>query len=214
MGDLDYNEYYRKFDLEKDPWTVVGANEDSEGSNFAYKSEILKRCGLKESSTLLDIGCGTGLLLKYLQNYLISPKNYVGIDISSDAIEFCKKHYPNSEWYTCEMTKLPTMNRKFDAICLFSVFTHMYPNDIIEFLKEMKIFLNKDGCIVASVILNQSVSNFIGDRWKIEINKEYFFSLVRSAGFFKIEQPEPDEFYSNIATSNPRAVIQVVFKIS
>lgn len=214
MSDLDYNKYYKQFDLENDPWTVVGANKDTEDSNFNYKLTILKDCGLKENSNLLDIGCGTALLLKYLKGYLTSPDNYVGIDISYDAIQYCKKHYPNHDFYTCEMTKLPRIDRKFDIICLFSVFTHMYPNDIITFLREMKNLLHKDGCIVASIILNKKVKSFVGDRHKIELNKEFFISLVHSAGFFKIEQIESDELLLNIAKSNPESVIQVDFKIS
>lgn len=39
----------------------------------------------------LDIGCGTGILLKYCK---VSPKNYMGIDVSSKMIKIFRKKYP------------------------------------------------------------------------------------------------------------------------
>jgi len=212
MGDLDYNEYYRKFDLEKDPWTVVGCHQENEKTNYDDKLRILKQCGLQNNSTLLDVGCGTGLFIKSLENYLQSPQQqFVGVDLADDAIKYCRKKYPGYTFHKCEMTRLPTLNKKFDMICLFSVFTHMYPEEVLEYLKDMKNYLNENGCIVASII-ESADKKFSGDRDRAEINKQYFIEIVKSSGYNKINQLESDEYYE--ALKKTGNVVQITYKIS
>lgn len=212
MGDLDYNEYYRKFDLEKDPWTVVGCHQENEKTNYDDKLRILKQCGLQKNSTLLDVGCGTGLFIKSLENYLQSPRQqFVGVDLADDAIKYCIKKYPGYTFHKCEMTRLPTLNKKFDMICLFSVFTHMYPEEVLEYLKDMKNYLNENGCIVASII-ESADKKFSGDRDRAEINKQYFIEIVKSSGYNKINQLESDEYYE--ALKKMGNVVQITYKIS
>src|SRR6185312_2698469 len=212
MDDLDYNEFYRKFDLETDPWTVVVCHQENEKTNYEHKLRILQQFGLQKNSTLLDVGCGTGLFIKSLENYLQSPQQqFVGVDLADDAIKYCMKKYPGYTFYTCGMTKLPILNKKFDMICLFSVFTHMYPEEILEYLKDMKNYLNENGCIVASII--ESVDKkFNGDRNKAEINKQYFMEIVKSSGYDKIVQLESDEYYE--ALKKTGNVVQITYKIS
>jgi cyclopropane fatty-acyl-phospholipid synthase-like methyltransferase len=135
----------------------------------------------------------------------------VGVDLADDAIKYCIKKYPGYTFHTCEMTKLPILNKKFDMICLFSVFTHMYPEEILEYLKDMKNYLNENGCIVASII--ESVDKkFNGDRNKAEINKQYFMEIVKSSGYDKIVQLESDEYYE--ALKKTGNVVQITYKIS
>lgn len=212
MGDLDYNEYYRKFDLESDPWTVVGCHQETEKTNYDDKLRILKQCGLQKNSTLLDVGCGTGLFIKSLENYLQSPQQqFVGVDLADDAVKYCIKKYPGYTFHKCEMSKLPNIKQKFDMICLFSVFTHMYPEEVLEYLKDMKTYLNENGVIVASII--ESVNKkFNGDRDRAEINKQYFIEIVKSAGYDKINQIEPDEYYE--ALKKTGSVVQITYRIS
>lgn len=63
---------------------------DSHYSGLAYEKEdeeLLSKIEIKGS--LLDIGCGTGLLLKY-----VSPLEYLGIDISAGMLSIAKERYP------------------------------------------------------------------------------------------------------------------------
>lgn len=181
----DYLETWNNFDLEKNYWSVVGGHKDKEHyiSAGKYKVKLLQDFGLKETDTILDVGCGTGILVEHLRNYLKSTKNYVGVDIASQGIEFCKKHYPDFEFHTCSFTKIPNLGRKFDVICLFSVFTHLYPNEIVEYLLDMKHYLNTDGYIVADIIKNSNLFNYTGTKNRVEYNEDYFIQLIKSAGF-------------------------------
>jgi len=143
--------------------------------------------GLTSDSTILDIGCGTGILINYLENYLSSPKNYMGMDMFQTVIDYCKENYPTFDFIKGDVTKsIPIPDRKFDMICLWSVFTHIYPTDIIKSLKIMKDHLNPNGIIVAPIFSNSMLSSWTGTLKKIEMNPDYFSELVKKAGFTKV----------------------------
>jgi len=44
-------------------------------------------------SSVLDVGCGSGQMLRYLTRRAIWPTRYVGVDILPEKIEFAKKSY-------------------------------------------------------------------------------------------------------------------------
>lgn len=127
-------------------------------------------------------------MIHELKTYFASPQNYVGTDLVMKAVKYCREHFPEFEFHKNEPTTLPHLNRTFDMICLFSVFTHMYPNEIRELLIDAKKLLKEKGSIIASVSINQFVSSYIGTRDKIEMNEKQFFDIARSAGFSKINR--------------------------
>jgi len=185
----DYEKDWEKYDLEKNWWNPVGGFKNAEEYDVAgkIKVEILKYFGLKSESTILDIGCGTGVLVKHLEPYLTSLENYTGTDLAQKAIDYCTKNYPKSKFFKNEMTKLPNLNKKFDMICLFSVFTHIYPEEIVEYLKDIKKYLKPNGCIVASIFKNSKIPTYTGTKNRMQLNDNYFFELVRSTGFANIK---------------------------
>jgi len=190
----DYEKRYESVDLDKEPWLAVGGFENQFRSTSTGKDKLvpgrltlLKLFGLKPNFTVLDVGCGTGASIHSLKPYLDSPKNYVGTDLVQKAVDYCKQKFPEWEFHKNEPSKLPNLNRKFDMIILFSVFTHLQPYEIKSMLLELKNFLKDDGSIVASVSINPFIkSKFIGTRGSIEMNKKVFFETVNSAGFSKI----------------------------
>ena len=60
-----------------------------------------------QSSTILDVGCGTGLLAIASQPYLGGSGKYIGFDVAKEDIEFCLDHYPESNF---EFVHLETEN--------------------------------------------------------------------------------------------------------
>ena len=63
---------------------------------------------IKKKSTVLDIGCGEGQLLKKLQNK--KNCNCYGIDFSPNLIKIAKKKTKNVSFYCLDMTKI---NKEF-----------------------------------------------------------------------------------------------------
>jgi len=76
--------------------------------------------------TVLDAGCGTGILLKQISDVYPRVK-LTGSEFSSEGIEFAKKRLPDADFQVLDLSKEP-LNRKFDLITCIDVVEHI-PDD-------------------------------------------------------------------------------------
>ena len=104
--------------------------------------DLLKEAGAKWE-TGLELGCGTGRLLKPLQEHF---KTLHGCDISDKMLDVARKDVPGIEFHLIEGTKLPVSN--VNVIICHSVFHHVprtvfreYVTTIHEALADGGIFL-------------------------------------------------------------------------
>lgn len=182
-----YEDFWTQFN-ENEYWTIVGAESKEEYDELAeQKIIILKEFGFGPNSNILDIGCGTGSLIIKIQNELKSTTQYVGTDLIYKAIDYCKKKFPEYEFYQNSMTTLPQLNKKFDLVVLFSVFSHMKPDEIQLMLKQIFLVLKPDGKVIATVPISQNIDRFSGTRHGYLFNEKCFIEIVKLAGFNKIE---------------------------
>jgi SAM-dependent methyltransferase len=182
---FDYQTFYRKFDLKKDYWTVVGPTSREEFEALGRgKIALLIEQGLKPNSRILDVGCGTGQLVAGLLDYLASEGRYYGTDIAPEAIEFCREKYrrPNFVFLRNEMTGVPIKGLLFDCIYLGSVFTHMFPDEIQAMLIDLRRLLAPGGVIIADVFLAEGVATFDGSRSMVKINEDFLASKFLATG--------------------------------
>jgi SAM-dependent methyltransferase len=120
---------------------------------------------------VLDVGCGT----KFSQGLINSQLpigSYVGIDVYGEMIEFLKAHIsdPRFEYHhvnvrnelynpdappMTERTDLGVGDRRFDVIWLFSVFTHLAPEDYITMLRLLRRYVRPDGRLFYTVFINE-----------------------------------------------------------
>ena len=93
-----------------------------------FLNEVFKQ----RSFSLLDIGCGNGALNKYLPERC----DYLGVDHSQAAIEYCNKLYKNKKFVAKDVsTVLPELaleNREFDAVVLAGVLFHTVNKETLE----------------------------------------------------------------------------------
>ena len=90
------------------------------------------------SGKVLDIGCGSGAISSKI-------KDVVGIDISKDAIQYCKKNH-NGNYIVSLGEALPFKKESFDAVICSDVIEHIFePKRLLE---EIKHVLKKDGLLV------------------------------------------------------------------
>lgn len=75
-----------------------------------------------ESTTILDMGCGEGTRLHSLVG---EDKKGFGVDISSKAIDLAKKKYPELNFKTGDLEKLPYGDGEFDLVYSAFVFEHL-----------------------------------------------------------------------------------------
>jgi SAM-dependent methyltransferase len=136
--------------------------------------------GLNPHMRMLEIGSGYGRIPVALTEYLTTGE-YHGMDISAEAVLWCKKkiesRYPNFKFQHADIYnkqynpvgkfqaveyKFPFENGTFDFIFLGSVFTHMFPNDVDNYLKEISRLLKPQGrCFITYFILDKEASNLI-----------------------------------------------------
>lgn len=150
-------------------------NEDefrSTGEGFT-NYYLIGHAQLRPDDKILDIGCGIGQKARVLTKYLTCNGSYDGIDIVAVGIDWCKekyKIYPNFNFqfadvynkfynpsgrYKASEYKFPYPSKSFDIIFLSSVFTHMLPIDMQNYLSEIARVLKQNGrCIATFFLLN------------------------------------------------------------
>lgn len=103
---------------------------------------------IKESSKVLDVGCGKGALIPYL------PKcNYVGIDISPSNIDTARERYLDKNFVLGDATKLLFCNNEFDYIICVETIEHLTIEEMKIALSEIKR-VGKQGCSVVITVPN------------------------------------------------------------
>lgn len=101
-------------------------------------NHILEQTTLHKGLRILDVGCGTGVLEKYLLTY--SPTHITGIDISPRMIEMAHNKYatPIVDFRCLDVMDLK--NEQFDFIIAYSVFPHFeQPDKLIAHLASLLI---------------------------------------------------------------------------
>ena len=139
--------------------------------------------GLKPYHKFLDVGCGIGQTAAALRDYLSAETEYHGIDIVPYGICWCQKNisrrYPNFHFkladvynkyyqpkgkYSASEYRFPYPDSSFDFAYLGSVFTHMLPQDLPNYLREINRTLKKSGrCLITFFLLNDESLRLIKD---------------------------------------------------
>lgn len=121
---------------------AFGADFSQDGfSNLEQINMILKYIPQGKNVHILDIGCGNGKMLGYLQK---KTGAYIhGFDYSEKAIETASKLFPdNSEFIVATIGDVD-YEEKFDVI--ISMDTLYFAKDMSKFISQVKRWLKKDG---------------------------------------------------------------------
>jgi ubiquinone/menaquinone biosynthesis C-methylase UbiE len=95
---------------------------------------------------ILDVGCGTGAILKRLGN----PEKNVGIDVAPEALAFCRQRGLNNV-RKGNICAIPFADDSFDAVICSSVLYHQWVSDVEGAVREMYRVLRPDGVVVINV---------------------------------------------------------------
>lgn len=95
---------------------------------------------------IVDVGCGTGAILKQLGN----PEKNVGIDLAPEAISFCRQRGLNNVRQG-DICALPFADSSFDAVICSSVLYHQWVGDIAGAVSEMQRVLRPSGVLLVNV---------------------------------------------------------------
>jgi len=162
--------------------------------------------GLKPTDCVLDVGCGIGRMARPLTGYLTSGK-YEGFDIDKTGIDWCKKnisprfpnfrfvevdifnkHYNPSGREKASQYKFPYADETFDFVYLTSVFTHMFPDDVVNYLGEISRVMKKGGtCVISYFIWNDESSSLV------HAGKSGINFKRQTDGFFVMDENVPED---------------------
>jgi len=145
---------------------------DFEAVGLEFRQHFITLAGLRAGDQVLEIGCGCGRMAIPLTRYLSGGGRYVGFDVVKDSIVWCRTHltkmFPNFEFHYSDIYNLrynplgkkparefqfPFRDQTFDFVLLISVFTHLLPNDLEHYFKEISRLVKKGGKVFMTFFL-------------------------------------------------------------
>lgn len=101
---------------------------------------ILDNAQVKEGDTMLDVACGTGVMISY---YLDRGAHPTGIDLSKKMVEISQSKFKDIEFIWGDVEELN--DRKFDRVVVYNAFPHFIDPEAL--VKHLATLLNKDGTL-------------------------------------------------------------------
>ena len=150
-------------------WDRIASKYDRiEQNDIAYPFFIEKaKAYLKASDTILDFGCGTGLVCNEISGYVRSVQ---AIDISAKMIEICKSKASEHNIMNIEFARTTLFDEKlkegsFDAVIAFNIFHLLeepqnYFQRINQILKPGGFILSATPCMLEAPFLNHTLKFF------------------------------------------------------
>ena len=129
--------YARFYEIEDRHWWFVARQR-------IVEEVIERRLHLPSGANVLDVGCGTGAILKMLsQRY-----NAFGTDTSGLAIEFCRKR-GLSNAFRCTLETFPHSELRFDLVTALDVIEHI--DDDRGVVRSAAKYLKPGGALLVTV---------------------------------------------------------------
>jgi SAM-dependent methyltransferase len=162
--------------------------------------------GLRPEHRVLDIGSGVGNLALGLAEYLRG--GYDGVEIHGEAVGWCQRaitlRYPHFRFHRADIAsraynpqgtvsastyRFPFADHSFDFVLLSSVFTHMLPEDVENYVREVSRLLRPGGICVASYFLLNDES-----RAGVDARRSFMtFSIPHASGVCRLHSDSVPE---------------------
>jgi SAM-dependent methyltransferase len=198
--EMEQHTYGIMNDVEDKHWWFVGRRAILE----SFLQQIIQNLKSKiQNPKILDVGCGTGANLEMLKQYGESE----GVDVSDDALEFCRKKGLKVHKGLAE--ELPFEDETFDLVTALDVVEHL--DDDIAGLKEMLRVLKTGGktlIFVPAFMWLWGVQDDISNH-RIRYTRKEIVERLEKAGF-TIERAT----YANITFFAPILAGRVLMKIT
>lgn len=114
------------------------------GRNMIIDSVVKDVVGEVDKKTLLEVGCGTGFVLSYLEKlgFMVT-----GLDMHRESIRFARKR--TKAPLLCTRLEEISTKKRFDVVGAFEVLEHVERQN--EFLEKCGKFIKKNGRIMLTV---------------------------------------------------------------
>jgi len=170
---MESKEYSVMYGLEGSHWWFKGRRRIV----FLQAGTYLKN---KKDLKILDIGCGTGIMMKNFEKY----GNVFGLDMHFPALEFCLKR-GIINIVCADAINLPFKANSFDVVGIFDVLYHKGVKNDVKAMKEIFKVLKPGGIL----ILTDSADMKLWSKHDIAAHARERYTLItlanriKSAGF-------------------------------
>lgn len=172
---------------------VFIGNGDFEAVGELLMRSFVNEGGLKSHHKVLDVGCGMGRAALPMVNFIDAKAggSYDGFDIVWRGIEWCQKKYKqfthfkfvHADVYNMHYNpqgrnksreyRFPYADNTFDFVLLTSVFTHMLPADVENYLREIARVMKPEAtCFITYFIMNPE-SRALIEQGKMQQNFDF-----------------------------------------
>lgn len=169
--------------------------------------------GLTANTCLLDIGCGFGRLAAGILSRIGDIRLYYGLDVSRKCIDWCRRHIhsshdsfrfahldvkndrynPTGEDIGASF-RLPFSPSLFEIGYLYSVLSHLLPEDAVVYCSEFRRILTPGGRVLITGFVEEHVPdvsvnpegyrmNWSGPLHCVRYRKDFLVELFATAGF-------------------------------
>jgi SAM-dependent methyltransferase len=113
---------------------------------------LLEKAGLSNYSYVIDVGCGSGRLMRRLEKF--PSVRYLGTDVSKKLLEYAAETSTRRDFRLAwvDSTTIPEEDNVADIVVFFSVGTHMLHEEFFLYLMDAKRVTKPGGRIVFSFL--------------------------------------------------------------
>jgi len=133
-----------------------------------------------QNFSFLEIGCGTGYVLKAVQS--ITNQKIVGAEIHTGGLKFAQSRVPNAQFIQLDATRIPFSNT-YDAIGAFDVLEHISEDEVV--MQQIMKALKPGGYFYISVPQYPWMWSYLDDiaYHKRRYTRKELISKLKNAGF-------------------------------
>lgn len=133
---MEKREYSLMYKIEESHWWFKGKRKIV----FSHLEKFIQG---KKNLKILDMGCGTGMMMKKFQRY----GAVFGIDIETTALDLCAERNMDNI-AQADILKLPFKPNSFDVVGIFDVLYHKGVKNDVSALKEIFRVLKPNGLLI------------------------------------------------------------------
>lgn len=140
---------------------------------LSLTKRLMNYCSFKPENKILDLGCGTGTTVKYLESYGVQA---TGIDIAENRLQQGQKKSPHLQLVYGDGHSLPFAESYFDGVIAECSLSLMHDQAVVA--REINRVLKPGGKLAITDIYLPESQYTVG-----YYNKGYLIELLREQGF-------------------------------
>lgn len=197
MVNKNYDDKITYFNNLSANWDEVVGNDQA---RIQKLRNVFSMINIRRGDTVMDVGCGTGVLFTMIQEKIGTQGTLIAVDTSEKMIEEAKKRYAdfnNIQYIIGPLEEIQLPDKSINVILCFAVFPHI--EDKLMALKKCHNFLTDDGSLYIFHLSDTKSLNEFHHNLNAPVNRDYMpvreelDEMLKKTGFTLIQyidQPE------------------------